>query len=664
MVVPDESVSAPCCVVTPFDHGSAVRIGMPSKVTREAGRRDDAVALLRERFVASAFLSYPTRADQTAGPQPGNLSSAELEAGFARHRGSLTGEVLPAAPRMGRTGDVGLTHSGTHYVVRTDRQAIAVIAAYSAGGGHRRSPRNCGFLKRRTLMTRGLMKATRTGLLSFGVLALLCYGNGSTVCGADAADSGEKSPPTGTDITDHIDDELMLDRGVSSWKIDVSTSNGIVTLTGTIDNILAKERAARIAETVRGVRAVVNRVNVAPSLSRTDDEIKDDVDAAFVIDPATESWQIGESVQAGVVTLTGTVNSFAEKQLAAQIAKGVRGVVGLKNEIKIDYDTIRPDDELRDDVEAELKWDVLIDAALIDVKVEDATVTLTGTVGSAAEKRLAHLAAWVSGVKSVDDSGLEVASWARDEHRRKTRYVEKDTTEIVTAIEDALRRDPRVMSFNVGVTAEGSLVTLRGEVSNYSARKAAGQVASNTLGVMSVTNRLKVRPNVDLVDARLEEHIADALTRDPYVERFEVTVQVSDSVARLYGTVDSWFDKTQAETVAGNIEGIVDVRNYLTVGHVAPYTYNPYLDDYDYSELYRQEPIDQVPHSSDEQLAEDVRDELWWSPFVDIDQVDVAVNNMSVTLTGTVDSKAEKAAAAKNAYDAGAANVDNQLAVK
>ena len=62
-------------------------------------------------------------------------------------------------------------------------------------------------------------------------------------------------------INDAVEDELDRDPAVSLNWIDVSVNEGIVNLSGSADNILAKERAERIAETVKGVRAVINTMS-------------------------------------------------------------------------------------------------------------------------------------------------------------------------------------------------------------------------------------------------------------------------------------------------------------------------------------------------------------------------------------------------------------------
>jgi len=83
--------------------------------------------------------------------------------------------------------------------------------------------------------------------------------------------------------------------------VDVSTSQDIVTLSGSVDNLLAKERAVKIAEGIRGVLGVVDRITVTP-MSRPDADISKDIQAALRQDPATVAYKVSVSVQDAVVT--------------------------------------------------------------------------------------------------------------------------------------------------------------------------------------------------------------------------------------------------------------------------------------------------------------------------------------------------------------------------
>ncbi|MEJ2661995.1 MAG: BON domain-containing protein, partial [Desulfobacteraceae bacterium] len=229
-----------------------------------------------------------------------------------------------------------------------------------------------------------------------------------------------KAVPRLTDdtISDAVEDELQLDDAVRSNLIDITVSEGIVTLTGSVDNLLAKERAGRIAEEVKGVRAVVNTIRVLPPILRSDKAIQKDVSDALLMDPATDNYEVSVAVKDNVVTLAGSVDSWQEKQLCKTVAMGVKGVKGIDNNIEFHYSAGRPDSEIQKEIEQALRWDVLVDDALVHVTVNDGIVELSGTVGSLAEKRRAISNAYLTGVNDVDAKRLEVHYWARDPNLR------------------------------------------------------------------------------------------------------------------------------------------------------------------------------------------------------------------------------------------------------
>jgi hypothetical protein len=89
-----------------------------------------------------------------------------------------------------------------------------------------------------------------------------------------------------------------------------------------------------------------------------------------------------------------------------------------------------------------------------------------------------------------------------------------------------------------------------------------------------------------------------------------------------------------------------------------PFLDDGYLGDYDW---YQYRP--RFPEKSDRQIKADIENELFWSPFVDDDNVKVTVEDGKATLTGTVGSWPEYGAAQDNAYEGGAVSVDNDLVV-
>jgi len=92
------------------------------------------------------------------------------------------------------------------------------------------------------------------------------------------------------------------------------------------------------------------------AVSRPDDDIRADIQSALKQDPATESYQTTVAVHDAVATLSGTVGSYAEQQLATRIASGVKGVKAVHNQATINYLAARTDTEIKADVKARLQW--------------------------------------------------------------------------------------------------------------------------------------------------------------------------------------------------------------------------------------------------------------------------------------------------------------------
>ncbi|MEQ8464601.1 BON domain-containing protein [Coleofasciculus sp. E1-EBD-02] len=242
---------------------------------------------------------------------------------------------------------------------------------------------------------------------------------------------------------------------------------------------------------------------------------------------------------------------------------------------------------------------------------------------------------------------------------RKQMYADVTDAEIQDAVKDALLYDPRVASFNVNVAVDNGEVMLTGNVDNLKAKNAAAQDASNTLGVWNVENQINVEPVDEVSQSDITTNVKNALERDPYVEASEVDVAVSDSMVTLTGVVDSYFEKWQAGDAAVRARGALAVDNNLTVDYeqltyeTSFYDWDATVFDYDYA----------IASKTDAEIAEDIGDELYWSPFVDREEVTVAVNNGVATLTGNVDTWNERNQATEEAYEGGAMSVVNQLDV-
>jgi osmotically-inducible protein OsmY len=405
-------------------------------------------------------------------------------------------------------------------------------------------------------MTKGLLKKRRLRAVITACLAFfLLFAFGSAAGAREITDR---------DITWEVMEKLLDDEWVSSHFIDVETNAGIVTLTGPVNNLLEKERAPEVASTVKGVRAVVNRVTVRP-VKCTDAQIREDIEQALLDDPAMEVYEVSIEVKDGIVTLGGTVDSWLKRELSERRAKGVGGVLEVRNRITVEYKARRPDRDIEEEVKARLQWDVWLNDAIITVDVKDGKVRLRGSVGSAAKKERAYEDAWIAGVSLVNQQGLKINRFLTDKFQRVEKYGVKSDSEVEEALRDAFMHDPRVSPFTPGIAVDDGMVTLSRVVGSMKAKKAAEEDARNTVGAWWVRNHLQVPQDIEPDDNEIARRVREALAQDPNIEQHEVAVTVRNATVYLSGTVDTAFEKSRAEEVVSGIEGVVKIENNLEV---------------------------------------------------------------------------------------------------
>ena len=193
-----------------------------------------------------------------------------------------------------------------------------------------------------------LLQHTRVAAIAAG---LLLMPGGSLLAASQLAPpvptSQQPRLASDAEIVLAIERHLTNDPATPAHLIDVEARDGIVTLSGSVDNLLVRDRAGELAETVRGVRSVVNQLMVNP-VKRPDEAIEKDAKIAIARDPATDLYQTDVRVMNGTVILTGKVESHAERELAGRVIKGVNGVKAVKNDVIIRQDQpFRLDDDSR-----------------------------------------------------------------------------------------------------------------------------------------------------------------------------------------------------------------------------------------------------------------------------------------------------------------------------
>lgn len=199
-------------------------------------------------------------------------------------------------------------------------------------------------------------------------------------------------------------------------------------------------------------------------------------------EPSLNAANIGVSVENGVVTLTGHVPTYMEKNTAADVVCRVKGVRGIAQDMEV-----RPigshrtaDDEIAKRALNILSWSTAIPDGAVQVQVEDGWVVLTGTVEWNYQKIAATEA--VRALAGVFDVANNI---------QVTPHV--SAFDVKKRIEDAFKRNARIEQSDIQVTVDDSgKVTLEGHVKVWAERSLAARAAWSAPGVKAVEDLLTV----------------------------------------------------------------------------------------------------------------------------------------------------------------------------
>lgn len=213
-------------------------------------------------------------------------------------------------------------------------------------------------------------------------------------------------------------------------SIRLAFAAGELLMSGQVDGIAAKKRAAARAAAVPSVSRVIDELCVRPKATMPDGEIRDLLRPALLEEPTLAGCTVREGVRGGFRTLRTPLT-----------------VVGR-----------------------------------IDFKVREGVITLEGEVPSLSQKRLAGVLCWqIPGTRNVVD---ELA----------VKPAEDDSDELIAgAVRQALERDPLVHATGIRVSARDRLVSLEGAVPAPEERDEAERDAWRVIGVDGVVNQLHVR---------------------------------------------------------------------------------------------------------------------------------------------------------------------------
>jgi osmotically-inducible protein OsmY len=200
----------------------------------------------------------------------------------------------------------------------------------------------------------------------------------------------------------------------------------------------------------------------------------------------------------------------------------------------------------------ELSWEPALGATQIEVSDEDGTVTLTGSVTSYREKRLAEqVVRRVQGVKSVANELMV---------RLPPTRVRSDT-ELDEAVRQVLTWNTLIPVDRLEISVADGMVTIAGEVDWYHQKKAIEAAVNPLVGVSGIDNQVRLRPQP--LAEEVETKIRQAFHRNADIDADQVHVSVDGGKIILRGVVRSLSEVEAAESAAWAAPGVTEVESHL-----------------------------------------------------------------------------------------------------
>jgi osmotically-inducible protein OsmY len=217
---------------------------------------------------------------------------------------------------------------------------------------------------------------------------------------------------------------------------------------------------------------------------KNDTQLRQDVQDELQWDPLLSdiAAQIGVRSRDGVITLSGTVDSYIKKHAAETAAQRVRGVnfVAVDLEVSLGEKQKTDDTRIAGAIKELLRFLSIVDRDALSVKVDDGIVTLNGTVQwNYQRENVEEYIRAIAGVRAVYNN-IELSACVCDSNT------------IVEKINAAFHRHAAIDATRIHVELHGNKVVLSGKVRSWIEKKDAEKVAWSSPGINSVDNQIEV----------------------------------------------------------------------------------------------------------------------------------------------------------------------------
>jgi len=215
---------------------------------------------------------------------------------------------------------------------------------------------------------------------------------------------------------------------------------------------------------------------------------------------------------------------------------------------------MRTDEQIKDDILAEIDFDPKVESTDIGVTVKDGAVTLHGTVHSYFEEQAVVKAAKrVKGVHAVVEE-------IKTKYFSDTKVNDED---IAKHIAHLCEWNSTLRKYDIKAEVKNGRVTLTGEVDWHYQRNDIQDHVSAVRGVVAMINQISIRPHASSADVKRK--ISAALHRSATLEASKIKVDIIDGKVTLKGHIKAWYERKLAEDAAWSAPGVTEVVDKLQI---------------------------------------------------------------------------------------------------